>query len=102
MKKEKIVCVSGYFDPFHVGHLEYLERAKSLGTFLIVIVNNDDQAVLKKKKPFMPCEERCLILSALKCVDMVAPSIDKDRTVCKNTCCGFTKTQCFLQWWRSV
>ena len=83
MKKEKIVCVSGYFDPFHVGHLEYLERAKSLGTFLIVIVNNDDQAVLKKKKPFMPCEERCLILSALKCVDMVVPSIDKDRTVCK-------------------
>lgn len=83
MNQEKIVCVSGYFDPFHVGHLEYLESAKSLGTFLIVIVNNDDQAILKKGKPFMPCKERCQIISALKCVDMVVQSIDIDRTVCK-------------------
>ena len=83
MNQEKIVCVSGYFDPFHVGHLEYLESAKSLGTFLIVIVNNDDQATLKKGKAFMPCKERCQIISALKCVDMVVQSIDIDRTVCK-------------------
>jgi cytidyltransferase-like protein len=83
MSKEKFVCVSGYFDPFHVGHLEYLEKAKLLGTKLMVIVNNDHQATLKKGKPFMPCEERCKIISALKCVDMVYPAIDTDRTVCE-------------------
>ena len=40
------VAVSGYFDPLHVGHLEMLERAKSLGDKLDVIVNNDYQAMI--------------------------------------------------------
>ena len=35
----KIVAVSGYFDPIHVGHLEYLKMAKSLGDKLVVIIN---------------------------------------------------------------
>ena len=40
--KNKIrVAVSGYFDPIHVGHLEYLRMAKELGDFLVVIVNNN-------------------------------------------------------------
>ena len=47
------VCVSGYFDPFHVGHLEYLEKARTLGNKLLVIVNSDLQAKLKKGKAFM-------------------------------------------------
>ena len=80
--KEVCVVVSGYFDPFHVGHLEYLENAKALGTKLIVIVNNDHQAILKKGKYFMPCKERCILLRALRCVDEVIESIDTDRTVC--------------------
>ena len=37
----KTVAVSGYFDPIHVGHLEYLELAKELGDRLVVIVNNN-------------------------------------------------------------
>ena len=37
----KTVVVSGYFDPVHVGHLEYLKLAKDLGDKLIVIVNNN-------------------------------------------------------------
>ena len=48
----KIVCVSGYFDPFHIGHLEYLEKSKKLGDYLFVIVNNDFHAQSKKKKIF--------------------------------------------------
>ena len=48
----KIICVSGYFDPIHVGHLEYFKKSKELGDKLMVIVNNDEQAVLKKGKPF--------------------------------------------------
>ena len=46
----KIVAVSGYFDPLHIGHLEYLERSKKLGDYLFVIVNSDYQAKLKKGK----------------------------------------------------
>lgn len=79
----KIVCVSGYFDPIHVGHLEYFKFSKKIGDKLMVIVNNDDQAILKKGKPFMPCEERIKIIEELKCVDYVVKSIDKDRTVCE-------------------
>ena len=41
MKKEKVVIVSGYFDPLHVGHLEYLQMASQLGDTLLVIINND-------------------------------------------------------------
>ena len=78
---EKTIVVSGYFDPLHVGHLEYLQNAKKLGTKLIVIVNNDIQATLKKGKPFMPSRERCTIMEALECVDQVVESIDEDRTV---------------------
>ena len=48
MKKEKVVIVSGYFDPLHVGHLEYLRMASQLGDTLLVIINNDEQAKLKK------------------------------------------------------
>ena len=36
----KVVAVSGYFDPIHVGHLEYLRLSKKLGDKLVVIVNN--------------------------------------------------------------
>ena len=53
MNKKNTVAVSGYFDPIHVGHLEYLELAKKIGDYLIVIVNNDFQASLKKGKSFM-------------------------------------------------
>lgn len=80
---EKIVCVSGYFDPLHIGHLEYFKKAKKIGTKLMVIVNNDHQASLKKGKSFMHFDERIQIIKELRCVDIVIKSIDQDRTVCK-------------------
>ena len=79
-----VVAVSGYFDPLHVGHLEYLEMAKQLGDKLIVIVNSDKQAELKKGKSFMNENERVEIIGALKCVDEVFLSIDEDKSVCKS------------------
>lgn len=81
-----IVCVSGYFDPIHIGHLEYFARAKQIGgpnAKLMVIVNNDHQATLKKGKPFMPVDERIKIIQELRKVDIVVKSIDQDRTVCQ-------------------
>ena len=85
MKEKKIrVAVSGYFDPIHVGHLEYLEMAKSLGDSLVVIVNNNQQCSLKKGKFFMDEHDRVKIVQALSCVDEVFLSIDNDRTVCES------------------
>jgi len=82
--KMKIVAVSGYFDPIHVGHIELLELASKIGDKLIVILNNDKQAELKKGKCFMPVEERKKILEAIKYVDEVFVSIDEDKSVCKS------------------
>lgn len=79
-----VVAASGYFEVLHSGHLEYLEKAKALGDELVVIVNTDDQAKLKKGIVFMPLEERMRLLGALKCVDRVVASIDTDRTVCRS------------------
>ena len=62
---EKLVCVSGYFDPIHVGHLEYFKKSKKIGNKLMVIVNNDEQAILKKGKAFMPVDERIQIIKEL-------------------------------------
>ena len=70
-----VVAASGYFDPLHVGHIEYLEEAKKLGDKLIVIVNNDEQAGLKKGKPFMSQEDRLKIVKSLRCVDEAFISI---------------------------
>lgn len=82
-KQPRIVCISGYFDPLHVGHLEYMQKAKKCGDELVVIVNNDHQAMLKKEKSFMPEDERVEIIKSIKFVDHVVKSIDQDRTVCK-------------------
>ena len=83
--KNKIrVAVSGYFDPIHVGHLEYLKMAKELGDSLVVIVNNNHQCELKKGKPFMDENDRVEIVKALRFVDEVFLSIDQDTTVCKS------------------
>jgi len=83
-KKEIVVACSGYFDPLHVGHIECFEKAKALGDRLIVIVNNDKQAVLKNGSEFISFKERIKIIKSLKVVDEVFASIDEDRTVCKS------------------
>ncbi len=80
----KKVAVSGYFDPLHIGHLEYLKLAKSQGDYLIVIVNSNYQCKIKKGKPFMDENDRLEIVRNLKMVDEVFLSIDKDKTVCKS------------------
>lgn len=82
-KSEIRVCVSGYMDPMTVGHLEYMKLASELGDKLVVIINNDEQARMKKGSPFMPAKERAEIVRAVRWVDEVVIAIDKDRTVCE-------------------
>eukprot|EP00746_Dinoflagellata_sp_MGD_P165090 gnl/MRDRNA2_/MRDRNA2_94169_c0_seq1.p1 gnl/MRDRNA2_/MRDRNA2_94169_c0~~gnl/MRDRNA2_/MRDRNA2_94169_c0_seq1.p1 ORF type:complete len:170 (+),score=34.41 gnl/MRDRNA2_/MRDRNA2_94169_c0_seq1:77-511(+) len=84
---KKVVVASGYFDPMHYGHVEYLQRSKDLGDTLIVIVNNDRQAAMKKGAPFMPARERVKLVRSLECVDAAIESIDEDRSVCKTLAC---------------
>ena len=83
-KKKIIVATCGYFDPLHAGHIELFEKAKKLGDKLIVILNNDEQAILQKGFAFMPLEERKKIIEAIKFVDEIFISIDKDKSVCKS------------------
>jgi len=79
----KTVAISGYFDPLHVGHIELINQAAKLGDELIVIVNNDDQATLKKGRPFMNQDDRANIVANIKSVDEVVLSIDYDKSVCR-------------------
>lgn len=83
-KKATVVAVSGYFNPLHVGHLEMIERARRLGDKLVAIINNDFQVKLKGSVPFMNLKDRVKIVSALRDVDAVFVSIDRDKTVCKS------------------
>lgn len=68
----KRVITFGTFDVFHIGHLNILERARSLGDHLTVGVSSD--ALNEKKKGRLPIyaeKERMRIVAALKCVDGV-------------------------------
>jgi len=64
-----IVIVSGYFSPLHCGHLDYFEEAATAGDRLVVIVNNNEQQILKKGKLIMDQEDRLRIVKALSIVD---------------------------------
>lgn len=68
---KKIVFTNGCFDLLHIGHVRYLQKAKTLGDTLIVALNTD--ASVKKLKglqrPVQIENDRAEILAALGCVD---------------------------------
>ena len=82
-KTKTLVIVSGYFNPIHEGHLEYLNRSKALGDFLYVIINNDLQRELKGSKPFLTENQRRTIIKNIKAVDDVIIAIDENKFVDK-------------------
>lgn len=70
---EKIVMTNGCFDILHVGHVDYLAKAKALGDRLIVAVN-DDNSVRRLKgddRPLNSIDARMTVLAALGAVDWV-------------------------------
>jgi cytidyltransferase-like protein len=77
-KIKTLVIASGYFNPIHKGHIEYLNRSKALGDFLFVIVNNDYQRLMKGSKEFMSEGERLIVVSNIKSVDEAMVSIDEN------------------------
>ena len=77
---EKIVLVTGGFDPLHSGHLAYLKAASKLGDKLIVGINSDEWLIRKKGKNFLPEQERHEILSSIRFVDGCILFNDNDDT----------------------
>jgi cytidyltransferase-like protein len=75
---DKVVVITGGFDPIHGGHIEYINAAKELGDILIVGVNSDEWLVRKKGRSFMPFEDRIAIVEALNGVDYAIPFNDRD------------------------
>ena len=78
----KVVCVSGGFDPIHIGHLRMMQEASRHGA-VVVIVNSDKWLMRKKGYIFMPFKERCEILEGLECVARTTFVEDSDNTVCE-------------------
>jgi cytidyltransferase-like protein len=79
----KIVIVSGYFNPVHIGHIRLLRAAEKLGDLVIVIVNNDIQQMLKKGKIIMNQHDRLEIVKSISHVDNACLAMDTDNTVCQ-------------------
>ena len=72
-KGRRIVFTNGCFDLLHIGHVRYLEKAKSLGDILIVALNSDRSVHLIKdpQRPIISEKERAEVIAALGCVDYV-------------------------------
>jgi len=70
MKKVRVLTY-GTFDLFHIGHLNLLKKAKSLGDELIVGVSSDEFNEKKGKKSFIKYEDRVEIVKSIKYVDKV-------------------------------
>lgn len=68
---KKIVFTNGCFDLLHIGHVRYLEQAKSLGDVLIVGINTDASVQVLKgpTRPIQNENDRAEILASLKAVD---------------------------------
>ena len=72
---ENIVMTNGCFDILHAGHVSYLTTANTLGSRLIVAVN-DDASVTRLKgpgRPVNPVDRRMAVLAGLGAVDWVVP-----------------------------
>lgn len=69
----RLVLTNGVFDMLHVGHVRYLQGARSLADRLVAAVNDDESARSLKGpgRPVVPAIERAELLSALSCVDLV-------------------------------
>ena len=78
----KIIILSGGFDPIHIGHVRMFRAAKEMQSKVIVGVNSDEWLSRKKGQPFMKESERIEILNSSKYIDSVINFDDSDDTAC--------------------
>ena len=89
----RVIVISGFFNPLHIGHIDYISSARNLGDFLIVIVNSDDQVKIKGSVPFMSQDDRLRIIRNINGVDRSVIAIDKDESVCQTIREEFNRLQ---------
>ncbi|RLC56853.1 MAG: D-glycero-beta-D-manno-heptose 1-phosphate adenylyltransferase [Candidatus Cloacimonadota bacterium] len=70
---KKIVFTNGCFDILHLGHIDYLSKAKDLGNILLIGLNTDDSVKRLKgdNRPIIKEQERAIFLASLLFVDGV-------------------------------
>ncbi len=70
---ERGVFTNGCFDLIHLGHVRYLQEARTRGDFLVLALNSDASTCRLKGpgRPYVPELERAEILAALSCIDYV-------------------------------
>lgn len=70
---KRVVFTNGCFDLLHVGHVKYLQKARSFGDLLVLGLNSDASVRRLKgdKRPLIGEEERAHLLAALDCIDYV-------------------------------
>lgn len=69
----KVVFTNGCFDLIHLGHVDYLEKARQLGDKLVLGLNTDD-SVSRFKGPERPLQDqhsRARVLAAMQFIDLV-------------------------------
>lgn len=73
IKDKKLVVTNGVYDLLHPGHIEYLNKAKQLGDYLLICCNADAsvKALKGPKRPIIDEVNRAFMLASLKCVDKV-------------------------------
>ena len=81
----KVVFTNGCFDLLHVGHVRYLNQARSLGDALIVGINSDSSVRQLKgpERPIVTEVERAEVVAALACVDhvFIFPDLTPQRVI---------------------
>lgn len=83
MNEIKVGIISGYFNPIHAGHIDYINASKDQCDYLICIVNNDDQVIRKQSDVFMDEQHRLKIVSNIRAINKALISIDDDSSVAK-------------------
>ena len=82
-ENKEIVLAGGCFDILHIGHVEFLEKAKKQGDVLLVMLENDEtvKRIKGRARPIHKQEERAYMLSSLSMVDyvIILPRLETDQ-----------------------
>lgn len=72
---QRLVTVNGCFDILHIGHVRLLEKARSMGSELVVLINDDASVSAYKgaRRPVFPLPFRMAALKMFRCVTDVVP-----------------------------